>query len=308
MSFDRRQLQCFVEVATLGSINKAATALNVSQSALSRRIQQLEYAVGVPLFRRTTTGVQLTEQGALFREHAAEFDWEFDRLKSLVRNTKRTDDPKEIRLGMVPSASNLLLNRLVTDFAAEVTDLSLTLAEASKETLLEDIARGVIDLAITSLPVNDPRLQTRGLWRDQLFLVAPLGRISGGLHTLSDLPFVFCSRNAAFRSILAAALRRLGIVPIRSSEVSPSPTAKRLVGDGACFSILPYAAIVTELQGQEFDVMPIPKCDVEVGLVWRRSNMEHGLQNSLLTVIEPIVARICAEHSNDYIRPAIHKP
>lgn len=305
MSIDRRQLQCFVEVASLGSINKAAMSLNVSQSALSRRIQQLEHTVGVALFRRTTTGVELTEQGSLFREHAAEFDWEFDRLKrtfGAVEPVARTD---KIRLGMVPSASNILLNRLVIGAATQEPEMALTVAEASKETLLEDIARGLIDLAITSLPIDDPRLRSKVLWQDQLFLVAPQGRLAAGVPKLADLPFVFCSRNNTFRPTLSAALRRLGIVPARSSEVTPSPTVKRLVRDGACFSILPYSAIFLELGSGQFDSMPIPKSVVDVGLIWRRADDELALSQRLLAMLEPMVTDVLETHDRGFIRPAV---
>eukprot|EP01034_Spumella_vulgaris_P019938 gene19938-25519_t len=57
-------LQTFSIVAETGSFTAAATELNLSQSAISRQIQQLEHYFGCSLFERHTRKVVITEQGA----------------------------------------------------------------------------------------------------------------------------------------------------------------------------------------------------------------------------------------------------
>ena len=61
MNWDK--LKSFYEIAISRSISKASTKLNISQSALSRQIQDLEYDLKTPLFIRHQKGVRLTEQG-----------------------------------------------------------------------------------------------------------------------------------------------------------------------------------------------------------------------------------------------------
>ena len=63
MAIDHQQLRYFVQVATLRSINKAAGHLHIAQSALSRRMRQIEYDLGVDLFYRSAKGVELTTAG-----------------------------------------------------------------------------------------------------------------------------------------------------------------------------------------------------------------------------------------------------
>ena len=70
VNFDLNDLQAFRAVVELGSFRKAAEAVNVSQPALSRRIDKLEAALGVRLFERTTRSVTLTTVGRVFAPSA----------------------------------------------------------------------------------------------------------------------------------------------------------------------------------------------------------------------------------------------
>ena len=65
-----KQVRYFIATADAGQVSQAAVELNVSQSAVTAAIKQLEEQVGVQLFKRLTTGVSLTAEGARFLQHA----------------------------------------------------------------------------------------------------------------------------------------------------------------------------------------------------------------------------------------------
>ena len=72
MSYDinLKHLEYFIKVARLGSINKAAQMLYVSQSHLGKIIHDLEETVGAPLLNRSRQGVTLTPEGNEFLERS----------------------------------------------------------------------------------------------------------------------------------------------------------------------------------------------------------------------------------------------
>ena len=66
-----KHLECFIKVAQLGSINKAAQALFISQPHLGKIIHDLENEMGYLLLNRSNQGVTLTPEGEEFLKHAA---------------------------------------------------------------------------------------------------------------------------------------------------------------------------------------------------------------------------------------------
>lgn len=66
-----RHINYFLAVAEHGSFTRAASALHVSQPALSQQIRQLEESLGVPLFDRSGRTIRLTDAGEVWRQYAS---------------------------------------------------------------------------------------------------------------------------------------------------------------------------------------------------------------------------------------------
>ena len=98
-----RILQYVDEVARTGSIRKAADQLNVTASAVNRRIMDLEEELGAQLFERRPRGVRLTAAGEVFVHYLREQDGGVERMKSQI------EDLKGLRRGTVRIACSQAL-------------------------------------------------------------------------------------------------------------------------------------------------------------------------------------------------------
>ncbi len=103
-------LEAFVQVARLGSIKAAAAELNLSNPALSRRIQGVEQQIGFPLFSRHHHMLRLTEKGEALLEKVGPL---LDALHNAVEMASRVDGMLRLRLNVLPLfASQRLFPRL----------------------------------------------------------------------------------------------------------------------------------------------------------------------------------------------------
>ena len=109
-----RILRYVDEVARTGSIRKAADQLNVTASAVNRRIMDLEEELGAQLFERRPRGVRLTAAGEVFVHYLREQDGDVERMKSQI------EDLKGLRRGTVRIACSqaLALDFLPREIAA----------------------------------------------------------------------------------------------------------------------------------------------------------------------------------------------
>src|SRR5215471_954809 len=109
-----RILRYVDEVARSGSIRKAAEHLNVTSSAVNRRIMDLEEELGAPLFERMARGVRLTAAGEVFVHYLREHNGNVERMKSQI------EDLKGFRRGTVRIACSqaLALDFLPREIAA----------------------------------------------------------------------------------------------------------------------------------------------------------------------------------------------
>jgi LysR family transcriptional regulator, nitrogen assimilation regulatory protein len=150
---DSRLIEYFLRVAELGSINKAAADLRLSQPALSRHIALLEHQLRAKLFTRTRGGVQLTESGTLLVERARPI------LRQLTSLIDQVGDRAagQLSIGIAPSWRDLFTSNFVARLVAEYPGVRLRVHEGVSHELREVMHSGLLDLAIVPFEGSPPQ-------------------------------------------------------------------------------------------------------------------------------------------------------
>jgi DNA-binding transcriptional LysR family regulator len=146
-----RFLRYFDEVARTGSIRKAAAQLNVTASAVNRRIMDLEEELETPLFERKPRGVRLTAAGELFVRYIREQNSDVDLMKS------RIEDLKGLRRGTVSIACSQalaldFLPRQIAVFRARFPLVHFDVRVADHDFAMAALAAYEVDLALVFRP------------------------------------------------------------------------------------------------------------------------------------------------------------
>lgn len=144
-----QSLRNIVQVSAIGSINKAAEVLFISQPSLSRSIQEVESQLGIVIFKRTSKGVILTHEGGKFIERARRILREIDDLEnSYSVNDTLSKDEISLAIGIerhYPAifASMQFYNRYCRNTEKHV---NLILREGNKDELVELVYGGALSL------------------------------------------------------------------------------------------------------------------------------------------------------------------
>jgi DNA-binding transcriptional LysR family regulator len=195
-----------VEVARLGSIRKAAEHLNLTPSAMNRRIQDLESEVGTPLFERRPRGVKLTTAGEMFVRYARSQIAEAERMKSQV------EDLRGLRRGPVQVACSqaLALDFLASHVAAfqeKHPKVVFDLKVMDHERALAALAAYEVDLALIYRPAMSPSYRVIASIAQRLVAIVradhPLaGKKLVRLSDFADHPVALPDRTLSGRQIL----------------------------------------------------------------------------------------------------------
>jgi DNA-binding transcriptional LysR family regulator len=155
-------------------MTRAAKALGVTQPALSAMLKKLEREVGAELIHRGSRGVQLTEAGRIFLQHAEDALRRADAGVQAVRELLGLERGS-IRVGGGATATTYLLPPVVSSIRKKHPGLRFYVREAGSTAVAQSVLSGELDLGIVTLPINDDdeTLLITPLVQDELRLILP---------------------------------------------------------------------------------------------------------------------------------------
>jgi LysR family pca operon transcriptional activator len=140
-----RHLTCFLEVARLRSVGGAAGALNISQPAVTKTIQELEEILGEPLFDRTRRRLSLSSFGDVFYRYAAT---SMAALRQGIDAARGAEAVTTVRIGALPSVAARILPSAVQLYSRAEPGVVTRIITGPNGHLLSLLRTGDVDLVI----------------------------------------------------------------------------------------------------------------------------------------------------------------
>ena len=166
-----RHLQTFLQVASLQNFTQAAKVLGYSQSNVSAQIHQLEEDIGAPLFNRIGRRVTLTPAAEVLIPHAQEIVSAALKMEHSLRTHAFAEGT--IRIGMVESVFQLLLEPVMLAYHKQFPRVKVELTVDATAALKEGVQKGVLDLAcLIDDPLPADRWRSWQNWTVPIFVVA----------------------------------------------------------------------------------------------------------------------------------------
>lgn len=166
VNFDLNDLQAFRAVVELGSFRKAAEAVNISQPALSRRIEKLEGALGVRLFERTTRSVTLTTVGRVFAPSAEQLLDDLDVALLGIRDVS-SSRLGHVTIACVPSVAYYFLPNVVASYHRRFPRIRVKLLDSSANEVLSSVISGEADFGVSFLGSQESEIEFKVLLQER---------------------------------------------------------------------------------------------------------------------------------------------
>lgn len=165
---DIKQLEYFVEVCRYMSFTKAAASQYISQQGMSKSIKRLEEELGVAMFQRSSSSLQLTDYAQCFLPYAKEMvrNWHVSINElNMLKNTNNG----YLSVGISHGFINILPTELVAGFSRSNPKFIMRMNEYSDYELDQALISGLVDVAFCIMPVDETQITIHHLHKENTF-------------------------------------------------------------------------------------------------------------------------------------------
>ena len=308
-----RQLQYTLQIAADKNFSRAAEKLHIAQPSLSQQLSKLEKELGVMLFQRNTSTVELTHAGASFVEHAQKIMDAVEQLRQEMSDISQLRKGKVV-IGSMPITGSHLLPWVLPTFKKEYPDIEITLLEDSSMNLEKLTASGKTDLSLLSLPLAEPSLSWVPIGEERIDLAVPpqhplaLRAQSHPdeavfLKDLKDEAFIVLKKGQGFRKLTFDLCREAGFEPNVVFESNNIETVQSLVATGMGVTLVPR--FIARAKRSEFIPVFLPLAEPvpsrTLVIAYRNGRYLSKAAEAFIDTFKQVMDRLAAEGAKNKV-------
>jgi DNA-binding transcriptional LysR family regulator len=247
MKLDTLGLEAFIAIADQGGFRKAAQAVHITQTALSRRLQNLESLLEVRLVERTTRTVALTAIGRAFLPQARRILADLGTALVELRESGKAQRG-DFSIACVPTVGIQYLPRILQEYSKSHPRNRIKILDHASAAVADAVLRREAEFGIQVAGPLHPDLVAEPLLEDRFVLICradhPLARRTRlSWKELESHPLILAGEVSGNRPLLDEALRPETVTLQSFYEVQRSSTALGLVAEGVGAAVVPSLAI-----------------------------------------------------------------
>ncbi len=294
IKYDFADLEAFLAVYETGSFHTASRHLNLSQSAVTRRVQKLENALDSSLFDRTTRKVLPTLAAKRLQPRAEAILEEADEAARVLRDESLASDRQRrslVTVAVLPTLMGNLVAPAMISFRAATPHARVRFLDAAANEVADAVLSGEADFGVGAYPVSEPAMTFEALYRDRIVAALPARHRLASKDTViwADLAaetLILPARGTGNRMLIDDAIARGRGGLVWTYEASRSTTALALVADGDGVAILPASALHGASDNKvTFRVLHAPQVARQTGLLSRASHQDTPAVSALKSAI-----------------------
>ena len=286
MPLNYHHLRYFWAVAHDGNLTRTAERLNLSQSALSVQIKQLEERLGHALFDRRGRQLHLTEAGRIALDHADAIFSTGQELVATLEGTVR--DRKALRVGALATLSRNFQIGFLRPILSRL-DVEVILRSGSPTELLEGLGTLNLDLVLMNRPPPDDSLtpyETHQIGEQEVSIVGAPARLDPERpirDLLAEQPFILPTTDSSVRTAFDAMASRLSVRPQIAAEVDDMAMMRLLARENIGLALVAPIVVKDELtSGRLVEAKEQPRIKETFFAITLRRRFPNALVQDLL--------------------------
>ena len=278
-----QNLKAFITVAECGSFSEAADRLYLTQSAISKRIAQLEQQIGKKLFDRIARQVSLTEAGSELLPRARRILNEYDSALQAI-NDLSGDASGTLRLAISHHLGLHRLPPILKQYSQQYPNVTLDIEFMDSEKAYEQVLHGDSEVAVITLALESHHnINSKKIWNDPLrFICAPDHPLAAlqrpALNDLAEYPIILPGLNTYTGRIIQNLFQQQGIPLKAPMSTNYLETISTMVEIGLGWSVLPETLV------RDLHVMPFEQISIERELGYIH-HMKRSLSNAAVAFL-----------------------
>ncbi|WP_270568946.1 LysR substrate-binding domain-containing protein [Coprobacter secundus] len=289
-----QQMEYIVAVNKYRHFARAAESCGVSQSTLSSLVQKLEIELDITIFDRNSHPVKPTAVGAEIISRAKQLLFNAAQVRELVA-TRKGESVGKVSLGITSTVAPYLLPKMFKYLSVHHPDIELHVEEARVSTIISQLERGELDIALLATPLNNVELLEIPVYQERLMAyVSPEEPIYNDMNLQTDrLPvgsiwvlregycpnrgvFPFCDHRASRQAVY---------------EAGSVETLIKIVDENGGYAIIPELHVPLLRKCQQANVRGLtnPEPSREIAFVVHRNFVRERLLNILADAIRTII-------------------
>ena len=256
MKLTLRQMEIFLNVVASGHLTNVAKEMNLSQSAISMSIKEMENILGRPVFDRINKKLVLNEVGRAFYK---EIDPIYKKLSDIEYEFQNSENKGMIRVGASTTIVDYLMPSIICSYMSSYPDVKITLKEGNTKEITEMIQSGQIDVGFVEGFVGGSDIIKEKIGVDELIVVTSQEELAKPCYIdeLSEKRWVLREEGSGTREVFLNYIKEKVDDLNIFFELGHTESIKSILMNRECLTCISKISVENELNEGKLHRVPV---------------------------------------------------
>ncbi len=278
MDITLRQIEIFLNVVETGHLTQVSKDMNLSQSAISMSIKELESSIGRPLFDRINKRLTLNEVGRSFHSEIKPL---FKKILDIQTEFQNSPNKGNIRVGASTTIVDYIMPQIVSSYMEKYPEVKVNLKNGNTQDIIEGVKEGIIDVGFVEGNVNDHEIIKEKVGVDELIIVTAEEELrhSCFIDSIASKKWILREKGSGTRDIFLNCIKdkieKLNVF----MELSHTESIKSVLQNKTTYACLSKIAVDREIKDGKLFQVNVKKfdCKREFFMIYRKNKFKSDL-------------------------------